>query len=173
MDKQRVLQQPSSHHTEATTAVSSQGTQNEIRMPAIKHSTAAGITKCTPWGDSGWENTGYWPQIAEVHVKGMTSWVQTLQLTLSGKALILLIWDIWFSFCSDFLDFVTKTPMYVGSLPVCLWDSFSALSEILCHGLEILRLSDEKRQFNFYVMCFFNWHSFYPAFSLLLFPFAT
>ena len=25
------------------------------------------------WGNSGWGNTGYWPQIAEVHLKGMTA----------------------------------------------------------------------------------------------------
>ena len=23
-----------------------------------------------PWGDSGWERTGYWPQTGEVHTKG-------------------------------------------------------------------------------------------------------
>ena len=26
-----------------------------------------------PWGDSGWESTGHWPQMAEVQIKGMIS----------------------------------------------------------------------------------------------------
>ena len=26
-----------------------------------------------PWGNSGWENTGYWPQVAEVPIKGIIS----------------------------------------------------------------------------------------------------
>ena len=26
-----------------------------------------------PWGNSGYENIGYWPQIAEEHIKGIIS----------------------------------------------------------------------------------------------------
>ena len=36
------------------------------------HQTAA-TPSGEPWGNSGCKNTGHWPQIAEVHIKGMIS----------------------------------------------------------------------------------------------------
>ena len=36
-------------------------------------SATAATPNCVPWGDSGWERTWYWPQIAEVHIKRMIS----------------------------------------------------------------------------------------------------
>ena len=41
------------------------------------HQTAA-TPYGEPWGDSGCANTRFWPQIAEMHIKGMISvWAQT------------------------------------------------------------------------------------------------
>ena len=41
-------------------------------LPFSSHQIAA--TPCSEaWGNSGYGNTGYWPQIAEVHNKGMIS----------------------------------------------------------------------------------------------------
>ena len=43
---------------------------NKECLPSISHQTAPDYE---PWGNSGCENIGYWPQIAEVHIKGMIS----------------------------------------------------------------------------------------------------
>ena len=70
ISKQRMLQ-PSSHHIRATPKGSPEGTQDTNRMPAIKPLQPP--RNSAPRGDSGWENTGFWPRIAEVHIKGMIS----------------------------------------------------------------------------------------------------
>ena len=41
-------------------------------LPSSSHQTAAALHG-ESWGHSGWENTGYWLQVAEVCIKGMTS----------------------------------------------------------------------------------------------------
>ena len=41
-------------------------------QPSSSHQTAA-TPYSESWGNSGCENTRYWPQIAEVHIKGMIS----------------------------------------------------------------------------------------------------
>ena len=63
ISKQRMLL-PSSHHITAAMMVSPEGTQDTNRIPTPKGA---------PWGDPGWESPRYWPQIAEVHIKGMVS----------------------------------------------------------------------------------------------------
>ena len=46
--------------------------EGKVYLPSSSHQTAA-TPYGEPWGNSGWENTGYWPQLAEVHIKGMIS----------------------------------------------------------------------------------------------------
>ena len=49
--------------------------KQRLLQPSSHHITAAltGALDSAPWGDSGWENTGYWSQIAAVHIKRMIS----------------------------------------------------------------------------------------------------
>ena len=55
----------------ATSTVSPEGTQegNREYLPSSSHQTAATLDGAA----SERENTRYWPQIAEVHIKGMMS----------------------------------------------------------------------------------------------------
>ena len=48
--------------------VSPEEPQDRYQMPIIQPSVIN-----VPQGDSGWETTGCWPQIAEVHIKGKIS----------------------------------------------------------------------------------------------------
>ena len=53
--------------------VSPEETQEGKTIPlSSSHHTAAPPYR-EPWGDSGYENTGYWPQVGEVHIKEMIS----------------------------------------------------------------------------------------------------
>ena len=53
--------------------VSPEGTQEGNKyLPSSSHQTAA-TCKGEAWGNSGFESTGYWPQTAEVQIKGMLS----------------------------------------------------------------------------------------------------
>ena len=65
---------PSSH--QPFPVVSPEGTQGGDKLaahcPALSH-CGPHPYPCAPWGDSGWESTGYWPQRAEVLLKGMIS----------------------------------------------------------------------------------------------------
>ena len=46
----------------------------ETGCPLSNHQTLQPSNpNSTPWGDSGWESPGYWPQMAEVRIKGMIS----------------------------------------------------------------------------------------------------
>ena len=49
--------------------------KQRLLQPSSHQITSAltGALDGAPWGDSGWENTGYWSQIAAVHIKGMIS----------------------------------------------------------------------------------------------------
>ena len=53
--------------------VSPERTQERYKecLSSSRHTVAT--PKGGPWGNSGCENTGYWPQIAEIHIKGMIS----------------------------------------------------------------------------------------------------
>ena len=59
--------------------------EGEEYLPSSSHQTAA-----TPYGEprgsSGCENTEYWPQIGEVHIKGMTWYAQTLVSSHTKKS---------------------------------------------------------------------------------------
>ena len=96
ISKQRMLQL-SSHSLELPPRVSPEGTQDGNRMPAIKQSTTKATPNHAPWGDSGWESTGYWPQRAEVHIKGIISKSpDPCYLSLHIKVLNSLTWDTCF-----------------------------------------------------------------------------
>ena len=45
---------------------------SQAYLPCSSHHTAA-TPEGSPWGNTGCENTGYWPQRAEVPIKGMIS----------------------------------------------------------------------------------------------------
>ena len=98
ISKQRMLQ-PSSHHIAASPVVSPEGTQDGNRMPRIKQSAAAAHPPDgAPWGDSGWESTGHWPQVAEVpRQRNDFREPRLLHLPIHRKALNSLAWDVWFS----------------------------------------------------------------------------
>ena len=42
-----------------------------VNKQCCSHQASTATLNSEPWGDSGWER--YWPQIAEVHIKGMIS----------------------------------------------------------------------------------------------------
>ena len=72
--KQRISQLSVSVETSKGELVRLEGTQegNKKYLPFSSHQTAATPTS-EPWGNSGCENIGYWPQIAEVHINGKIS----------------------------------------------------------------------------------------------------
>ena len=58
-----------------------------------------------PWGDSGWERTGHWPQTGEVHIKGTVTgrsqfWLHAGSVSLTvashcfGQGTLPLCWNI-------------------------------------------------------------------------------
>ena len=78
ISKQRMSQSSAIAATSDGALVSPEGTQegNEEYLPSSSHQTAA-TPYTEPWGNSGCENTGYWPQRAEVHIKEWLQWAQT------------------------------------------------------------------------------------------------
>ena len=66
---------------------------------------AATPARVTPWGNSGWESTGYWPQIAEVPIKR----------TVIGKN------QFWLHVGSISLNLAFAIHCFCqGTLPLCL-----------------------------------------------------
>ena len=139
-------------------------------MPIIKPSATAATPSCALWGHSGWENTEYWPQIDEVHIKGMTSIRSNFGIFPYRIMLNSLTWDVCFSLISSNLlmpqlpGLYYKTPIYLGSFLTFSEQSFRVIS-----WLEILRKSAKWNiTLNFYVvqvLCvcvcfffFFSWH---------------
>ena len=73
--------------------------------------TAKTLSHCShansaPWGDSGWKRTGYWPQIAKTHIKGMMSMTPDSYIFPFTRdcyfSLMVVFW------CSNYLVFVAK-----------------------------------------------------------------
>ena len=102
------------------------------------------------WGNSGCENTGGRPQIAEVHIKGMISvspdsyifpymgksWIPWLGMS----GFLLLTVTVW---RSDYLIFIAKILVYLGSL-LCLSIAVSqSYLRVLSPELESSDLSTE------------------------------
>ena len=66
-------------------------------LPSSSHQTAATPYR-VPWGNSGCEITGYWPQTAKVHIKRMISMnPESCIFPNIEKPLNSLTRDIWFS----------------------------------------------------------------------------
>ena len=115
-------------------------------LPSGSHQTTA-TPKVAPWGNSGCENTGYWPHKAEVHSKRMVSVspelssphteksAKFLNLEISSFLLLIAI------FCSDYLPFVAKF-LYILD-PCLLRGVLSGLLEMLLQGLKSSVLSIE------------------------------
>ena len=107
----------------------------------------AAATLCDePWGSSGWESTGHWPQRAEEHIKKKDfTEPKPLNLPIHRKVLNSLTWDIWFSlihkkyfWCSDYLSFVAN---YITWLLPCLLKSvLSGLLDMLSLRFEVLKI---------------------------------
>ena len=72
ISKQKMLQ-TSSHHMTATWSGSPEETQNEHKERLPSSCQLLQTRPTVHSGNSGWEDTGHWPQIAEVHLKGMTA----------------------------------------------------------------------------------------------------
>ena len=125
-----------------------------------------------PWGNSGRENTGHWPQLAEVQIREMvllsfshlpTHFVLVLVELLSCvvplcdpmdsrlllKTLNSLTWDTWLSLTviswySDYLPFAVKL-LYNLALPPCLLRAvLSGLLEMLPPELKSLKFPLKK-----------------------------
>ena len=72
ISKEKMLQ-TSSHHMTATWRESPEETQNENKECLPSSCQPPQSCQTLHSGNSGRGNTGYWPQIAEVHLKGMTA----------------------------------------------------------------------------------------------------
>ena len=148
ISKQRMLQ-PSSHYSHSDGEPWGNSGRRQMSCPLPSPQSLQPPPKDAPWGDSGWQSTGYWPQIAEVRIKGMISGSpDSCIFPYIEKGLNSLTWDIWFSlinshlWCSDYLVFVAKTPKYPPP-PLPLRNSLSELSESLCPRLMASVLSTE------------------------------
>ena len=71
-------------------------------LPSTSHQTTA-TPHGEPWKNSGCENTGYWPQIAEMHLKAIISESKPrlLRLPIHRKVLNSLTWEFWFSLINN------------------------------------------------------------------------
>ena len=129
----------------ANLMVSPEGTRdgNKECLQSSSHQTAA-TPSSAAWRNSGWENTGYWPQIAEVYVhqRNDFSELRLLHLPTHKKALNSLTWDIWFSLINNNLLTFQLPALccknsYISWLPPCLLRTvFSTLSKMLSPGLK-------------------------------------
>jgi len=89
-------------------------------------------------------------QIAKAHTKEWFQSAQNLHLPIHRKAPNSLTWHLWFSLINNdllmfYLIFCCKIPhiSWYPPPPQPLWNSLSALSEMLCPRLEVLRMSAE------------------------------
>ena len=109
----------------------------EYCLPYQKTKDVTVISDCShyqrwagePRGNSGCENTGYWPQITEVHIKGMISvnpnscifpyigksWIPWLEISS-------ILWLKIIFWLSDYLPFVAKL-LYILAPPSPPWSS--------------------------------------------------
>lgn len=99
----------------------------------------ASPTSCldiVPWGNSGWEDTGYWSWRVKVHTKGMISVSPDLHLPIHRNDLNSLTWEVWFSLTNNNL-LMSWLPSLCfqnsfGSCSSLVWSSLSEPSETLC-----------------------------------------
>ena len=121
--KQRIC----SHQATTTMTVSPEGTQDGDRWAVCLLPCSQSLQpapKDAPWGDSGWESTGYWCQRAEVHIRGLISGSPDLHLPIHRKALNSLRYLVFFKenfWCSNYLVFAAKTP-YISWFPFPSWE---------------------------------------------------
>ena len=81
ISKQRMSQSSAIATTANSELVSPEGTQegNKEYLPYSNHQTAA-TPHGEPRGNSGWENTGYWPRKLRCISKEWLHWAQTLNI---------------------------------------------------------------------------------------------
>ena len=130
VSKQRILQP-------LAQKVRPEGTRDGKRMSSIKPSdTEATPGHGVPWGPSGAEGTGYWPQRAEVHIKGSDT--RLLHLPRKRKVLNSLSWGICFSLINANLSTFQQPDLYYKNSyiswvpPLLLCSSLLKLSDRLC-----------------------------------------
>ena len=119
------------------------------KRPAIYQSTAAATLQMVHPDETQDERTqATGPRDLSWTSKEWFQWAQTLHLSIQRKALIPLTWNAWFSlinnnilmfqlpglYCKELL-YILQPPHHTPATP-CLWNSFSALSEMLWPGLE-------------------------------------
>ena len=111
-----------------------------------------------PGGNLGCENTKYWPQLAEVHIKRMISINPDLCffpqksakfLKISGFLLLAVI------FCSHYLFFVTKL-LYMLTNPSPPWRGFLRVTWDAASQAQVLILSPIKVNSQLLVYVFFK-----------------
>lgn len=102
------------------------GTRDGDKLPTakpIRQAAAAESPMVYLWGDAGWENRGYRPQGAKVHIKGVIS--------VSPDSYLL--W--FFSLRLTTWSFVAKTSVYL-CLPPCLFGAIKSYSSCCLLGLK-------------------------------------
>ena len=79
--------QRSSHYVRAALMVSPEGTPDRNIMPPAIQSLDTVVTppNGTPWGNSGWENTGYCPRKIRCTSKDWLQWAQTVASSHTKK----------------------------------------------------------------------------------------
>ena len=93
----------------------------------------------------------HWPQIDEVHVKGMMNFCEPrlLHFPIHRKELNSLTWDIWFSLSNNNLlmfrlpALCCKTSIEPGSSPRLLGAVLSGPLEMLSPRFEVLKIPTE------------------------------
>ena len=121
ISKQRTSQASSPPHYEL---VNPEGTwEGKKYLPSSSHQTTA-TPYNEPWGNSGWENTGYWPQVADVYIKGKISVSpDSCIYSHTEKSLNFFPWHTWFSLINNNLLVFRlpapccKMPIYPGFSP--------------------------------------------------------
>ena len=99
-------------------------------LPSSSHQIAG--TPCgEPWGNIGCENTGYWPQIAQIHTEEWFQWAKNFAFSLLRKVLNSLTRDIWYSsIINNLLMFQITYPLLKYCCFCCCLDAKS--NQTLC-----------------------------------------
>ena len=127
--------------------------QSSLVIAATEDETQEGKNTCQPapirlqplpfepQGNSGCENKGYWPQIAELHIKGMISVSPDPCIFIYIEILNSLTWGVLFSFINNHL-FMFRLPAFVAkllyNLAPLLGAVLSGLHEMLSPRFEVL-----------------------------------
>ena len=139
-------------------------TRRELRMPTIKPTDAAATHDGAPGGHEGWESPGYWPRVAEVHIKGIIlGSPDSCTFPMHGKALYFLTSDVWFSLINCNLLMLWLLGLCCKNshmaLPLPFWSSPLSYLRGYLLGLSPQFCLPDKTYFSMFALCiFFSWH---------------